>query len=76
MYLNSHLTLTLSLTILSGTLSGTAKTTICTSVASYLGWNFLTIDTASFLANGLQVGTAPVKYDRAQSNTQSNLPHH
>ena len=34
---------------------GTAKTTICTSVASYLGWNFLTIDTASFLSNGLQV---------------------
>ena len=33
---------------------GTAKTTICTSIASYLGWNFLTIDTACFLANGLQ----------------------
>ena len=33
---------------------GTAKTTICTSAASYLGWNFVTIDTASFLANGLE----------------------
>ena len=33
---------------------GTAKTTICTSIASYLGWNFLTIDTADFLADGLQ----------------------
>lgn len=33
---------------------GTAKTTICTSIANYLGWNFLTIDTACFLANGLE----------------------
>ena len=33
---------------------GTAKTTICTSMATYLGWNFLTIDTASFLADGLE----------------------
>lgn len=33
---------------------GTAKTTTCTSMAAYLGWNFLTIDTASFLADGLE----------------------
>eukprot|EP01041_Mallomonas_annulata_P009233 gene9233-19148_t len=33
---------------------GTAKTTICTSIAAALGWNFLTIDTADFLADGLQ----------------------
>ena len=33
---------------------GTAKTTICTSIATSLGWNFVTIDTASFLANGLE----------------------
>eukprot|EP01038_Epipyxis_sp_PR26KG_P004845 gene4845-6792_t len=33
---------------------GTAKTTICTSIANYLGWNFLTIDTACFLADGLE----------------------
>jgi SpoVK/Ycf46/Vps4 family AAA+-type ATPase len=33
---------------------GTAKTTTCTSMANYLGWNFLTIDTACFLANGLE----------------------
>ena len=32
---------------------GTAKTTICTSMANYLGWNFVTIDTADFLADGL-----------------------
>ena len=32
---------------------GTAKTTICTSMAYYLGWNFLTIDTADFLADGI-----------------------
>ncbi len=33
---------------------GTAKTTICTSIASYLGWKFVTIDTACFLADGLE----------------------
>ena len=33
---------------------GTAKTTTCTSMASFLGWNFLTIDTACFLADGLE----------------------
>jgi SpoVK/Ycf46/Vps4 family AAA+-type ATPase len=33
---------------------GTAKTTICSSMAYYLGWNFLVIDTAEFLADGLQ----------------------
>lgn len=33
---------------------GTAKTTTCTSMANFLGWNFLTIDTACFLADGLE----------------------
>eukprot|EP01035_Chromulina_nebulosa_P019192 gene19192-25038_t len=33
---------------------GTAKTTICSSISSYLGWNFLVIDTAKFLSNGLE----------------------
>jgi len=33
---------------------GTAKTTICTSIAQKLGWSFLTVDTADFLASGLQ----------------------
>lgn len=33
---------------------GTAKTTICTSIAQFLGWHFLTIDTACFLADGLE----------------------
>jgi hypothetical protein len=42
--------------------SGTAKTTICTSIAAYLGWNFLTIDTASFLADGLQNVAARMSY--------------
>lgn len=32
----------------------TAKTSIVTSIAYYLGWNFVTIDTADFLAYGLQ----------------------
>lgn len=41
---------------------GTAKTTICTSMSSYLGWNFLTIDTASFLADGLQNVAARMSY--------------
>ena len=33
---------------------GTAKTTICSAMASFLGWNFVTIDTARFLSNGLE----------------------
>eukprot|EP01031_Cornospumella_fuschlensis_P033266 gene33266-40246_t len=33
---------------------GTAKTTICTSIANYLNYHFLTIDTACFLADGLE----------------------
>ena len=33
---------------------GTAKTTIVTSLAQSLGYNFITIDTADFLAYGLQ----------------------
>lgn len=33
---------------------GTAKTSISTSIASSLGWNFVTIDTACFLSYGLQ----------------------
>ena len=32
---------------------GTAKSSICTAMAQKLGWNFLTIDTADFLADGL-----------------------
>lgn len=41
---------------------GTAKTTICTSMASYLGWNFLTIDTASFLSDGLEQVASRMTY--------------
>mmetsp|Transcript_23496 Transcript_23496/g.32208 ORF Transcript_23496/g.32208 Transcript_23496/m.32208 type:complete len:593 (-) Transcript_23496:2185-3963(-) len=41
---------------------GTAKTTICTSMASYLGWNFLTIDTACFLSEGLQQIASRMSY--------------
>lgn len=41
---------------------GTAKTTLCTSIAAYLGWNFVTIDTACFLANGLQNVAARMTY--------------
>lgn len=32
---------------------GTAKTTIATSLASAISWNFLTIDTSTFLASGM-----------------------
>lgn len=41
---------------------GTAKTTICTSIARYLGWHFLTIDTACFLADGLENIAARMSY--------------
>eukprot|EP00928_Gymnodinium_smaydae_P018604 TRINITY_DN17088_c0_g1_i1.p1 TRINITY_DN17088_c0_g1~~TRINITY_DN17088_c0_g1_i1.p1 ORF type:complete len:773 (-),score=58.24 TRINITY_DN17088_c0_g1_i1:148-2415(-) len=41
---------------------GTAKTTISQSVAYYLGWNFLTIDTGHFLADGLDRVAARMEY--------------
>lgn len=41
---------------------GTAKTTICTSMASYLGWNFVTIDTAAFLECGLEQVASRMTY--------------
>lgn len=34
--------------------TGTAKTTITTSIANYLGWSFVTIDTSCFLADGME----------------------
>jgi len=45
---------------------GTAKTTICSSMAYYLGWDFLVIDTAEFLADGLQniAGRMSYVFDR------------
>ncbi len=42
--------------------TGTAKTTICTSVASFLGWSFVTIDTSSFLANGMENVASRMSY--------------
>ena len=41
---------------------GTAKTTICSAMAAYLGWNFVTIDTACFLADGLEHIAARMSY--------------
>ena len=57
-------------------IKGTAKTTICTSIASYLGWNFLTIDTASFLADGLQNVASRMSYifDRLKVLERSQVP--
>jgi ATPase family associated with various cellular activities (AAA) len=57
---------------------GTAKTTICTSIASYLGWNFLTIDTASFLADGLQNVASRMSYifDRLKVLERSGVCHY
>ena len=34
---------------------GTAKTTIATNLASVINYNFVTIDTATFLADGLEI---------------------
>ena len=41
---------------------GTAKTTICSSMARYLGWNFVTVDTARFLKNGLENVASTMTY--------------
>jgi hypothetical protein len=41
---------------------GTAKTTICTSLAAYLGWDFVTIDTAKFLSSGLEYVASRMTY--------------
>lgn len=41
---------------------GTAKTTICSAVASFLGWHFVTIDTACFLADGLEHVASRMSY--------------
>jgi len=41
---------------------GTAKTTICTSIAEKLGWSFVTIDTACFLANGMEQVASRMTY--------------
>jgi len=41
---------------------GTAKTTICSAMAKYLGWNFLTVDTARFLKNGLENVASTMTY--------------
>ena len=48
---------------------GTAKTTICSAMAAYLGWNFITIDTARFLKNGLEnvASTMTYIFDRCGS---------
>jgi hypothetical protein len=41
---------------------GTAKTTIATSLASVINYNFVTIDTATFLANGLENVASRMSY--------------
>lgn len=41
---------------------GTAKTTICESLARKLGWDFVVIDTAVFLADGLSNVAARIRY--------------
>mmetsp|Transcript_25338 Transcript_25338/g.28923 ORF Transcript_25338/g.28923 Transcript_25338/m.28923 type:complete len:763 (-) Transcript_25338:224-2512(-) len=51
---------------------GTAKTTICESLAQRMGWDFVVIDTASFLADGLSNVAARIRYvfDRLQRLNQ------
>ena len=41
---------------------GTAKTTICQSLANKLGYNFLAIDTADFLASGTSMVASRMTY--------------
>merc|ERR1712176_1583598 len=48
---------------------GTAKTTICESLAQRMGWDFLVIDTACFLEDGLTNVASRIRYvfERLQS---------
>jgi hypothetical protein len=48
---------------------GTAKTTICEAVSEKMGWDFVVIDTAAFLADGLTNVAARIRYvfDRLQA---------
>jgi ATPase family associated with various cellular activities (AAA) len=41
---------------------GTAKTTICESLAQQMGWDFVVIDTAAFLADGLTNVASRIRY--------------
>lgn len=50
---------------------GTAKSTICEALAERMGWDFIVIDTANFLEDGLTNVAARIRYvfDRLQSLT-------
>ncbi|KAL7551759.1 hypothetical protein ACHAWF_014948 [Thalassiosira exigua] len=50
---------------------GTAKSTICEALAERMGWDFLVIDTATFLEDGLTNVASRIRYvfDRLQSLT-------
>jgi len=41
---------------------GTAKTTICEALAQRMGWSFVVVDTAAFLADGLANMAARIRY--------------
>lgn len=51
---------------------GTAKTTICESLAQRMGWDFVCIDTAVFLEDGLQNVASRIRYvfERLESLNQ------
>jgi len=51
---------------------GTAKTTICESLAQRMGWDFVVIDTSTFLADGLSNVASRIRYvfDRLQRLNQ------
>ena len=50
---------------------GTAKTTICESLAERMGWDFVVVDTSSFLEDGLTNVASRIRYlfDRLRSLT-------
>ncbi|KAL7451331.1 hypothetical protein ACHAWC_003152 [Mediolabrus comicus] len=51
---------------------GTAKSTICEALAERMGWDFLTIDTATFLEDGLTNVASRIRYVFARLQSLNN----
>lgn len=53
-------------------IQGTAKSTICEALSERMGWDFVTIDTATFLEDGLTSVASRIKYVFARLQSLTN----